>query len=149
MGENENIGSKIGKTANFPIFRPNFPFFAVEPKFVFQPFVTTVRFWENGFFSLMFAFELPDFLFGFSCRRFFFLIFLGRSAQKNPPRKTPAKLQQESPTCFCRGVRPMYPFIASGECTILHCGLLSQCTLCRHHFHWFSRSLPLNKGFKA
>ena len=41
-------------------------------------------------FSRIFIFELPDFFREF-CRRIFLLIFVGQSAQKNPPRKSPAK----------------------------------------------------------
>ena len=45
-----------------------------------------VGLWQNGFFA--------DFYFwaaGFSRQIFFLLIFVGKSAQKNPPEKSPAK----------------------------------------------------------
>ena len=42
---------------------------------------------------------------------FFLLIFVGKSAQKNPPGKSPAHppefIQQKSPTHFCRGAGPI------------------------------------------
>ena len=45
--------------------------------------------WQNGFFA-DFYFRAAGFFRGFS-RRIFPLIFVGKSAQKNPPGKSPAK----------------------------------------------------------
>ena len=56
--------------------------------FLFAPFVRAGS-WQNGFFADFF-FELPDFFADFLAG-FFLLIFVGKSAQKNPPRKSPGK----------------------------------------------------------
>ena len=65
-------------------------------------------FWQNGFFA-DFYFWAAGFFRGFS-RRIFLLIFVGKSAQKNPPRKSPAKsskiLTTKIPDTFLQRVRP-------------------------------------------
>ena len=48
-----------------------------------------VGFWQNGFFA-DFIFEPPDFFADFVAG-FFLLIFVGKSAQQNPPGKSPTK----------------------------------------------------------
>ena len=83
---------------------------------------------QNGFFfrgflflgrRILFADFFADFLAGF------FLVFVGKSAQKNPPRKSLAKSSQiyatKSPTHFCRGAGPKMcrdcaAFVGGGGC---------------------------------
>ena len=61
-------------------------------------------------FSRIFIFEPPDFFADFFSSDFFSSFFVGKSAQKNPPRKSwenpPKFIQQKSPTHFCRGAGP-------------------------------------------
>ena len=57
-------------------------------------------------FSRIFIFGPPDFFADFLAG-FFLLIFVGKSAQKNPPGKSPQKILQylyneNPPTHFCR-----------------------------------------------
>ena len=67
--------------------------------------ILRVGFWQNGFFA-DFYFWAAGFFRGFS-RRIFFLIFVGKSAQKKSSRKIPTKIFQilynkNPPTHFCR-----------------------------------------------
>ena len=61
-------------------------------------------------FSRIFIFEPPDFFADFLAG-FFLLIFVGKRAQKNPPRKSPGKSSKiyttKSATHFCRGAGPI------------------------------------------
>ena len=72
-------------------------------------------------FSRILIFGLPDFFVDF-VTGFFLLIFVGKSAQKNPPGESPAKSSkiyatEKSPTHFCRGAGPTtlcsYEFLQS------------------------------------
>ena len=81
---------------------------SLGPKDLLHPLVTTfgnfeffrVGFWQNGFFADFYFWAAgifsrilsPDF-----SHRFW------KSAQKNPPGKSPAKSSNKSPTRFCRG----------------------------------------------
>ena len=60
-------------------------------------------------YSRIFIFGPPD-CFADFVAGLFLLIFVGKSAQKNPPRKSPAKSSKicttKSPTHFCRGAGP-------------------------------------------
>ena len=64
--------------------------------------------WQNGFYAGFYFLSRRIFLRIFSPD--FSSHFVGRSAQKNPPGKSPAKsskvIQQKSPTHFCRGAGP-------------------------------------------
>ena len=75
----------------------------VCPKFSRQ-----IRFWQNGFFADFYFCQIrpPDFFADFVAG-LFLLIFVGKSAQKNPPGKSLAKsskfTSKKPPTHFCRG----------------------------------------------
>ena len=69
-----------------------------------------VGFWQIESFTDC-AFEPQDFFAGFVAR-IFLLILWGKSAQKNPPRNSPAKSSKthttKSPAHFCRGAGPKF-----------------------------------------
>ena len=101
-------------------------------------FFADFYFWAAGFF-------FPDFVAGF-----FLLIFVGKSAQKNPPGKSPTKsskfIQQNPPTHFCRGAGPREKLkgkIVSEIFTLFH--------YFSRFFHNFSpRTFPFKtKGFSS